>query len=167
MSKTKKSKSPAPAPRQGQAGASAELRGQAPRLKSNPQAKRRGSKKKAAVKRTNRNRLPVPGQFVRSLAFECESLAEADIKLHRQRPRLRSTLAEYIRKYPVLGESWERGQLLRNLKGCAAAIMTVSQSAKLLGFERGLELQDVRKNKAALAASKGTARPEGPTRKDS
>jgi len=52
-------------------------------------------------------------------------------------------LAEYIKKYPQLGEAWERGQLLRNLKGCAAAIMTVTQAAKLLGFERGRELREL------------------------
>jgi len=63
--------------------------------------------------------------------------------MHAERPRLRKTLAEYIKKYPQLGEAWERGQLLRNLKGCAAAIMTVTQAAKLLGFERGRELREL------------------------
>jgi len=52
-------------------------------------------------------------------------------------------LAEYIKRFPPLAEAWERGQLLRNLKGCAAAIMTVTQAAKLLGFERGRELREL------------------------
>jgi len=108
-----------------------------------PQAKRRGSKKKAAVKRTNRNRLPVPGLFVRRLGFECEDLAAADIILGKERPRLRGTLSGYIGKHPELGAAWERGQLLRNIRACAAAIMTVSQAAKLLGFNRGAELREL------------------------
>jgi len=52
-------------------------------------------------------------------------------------------LAVYIKKFPPLAECWERGQLLRNLRACAAAIMTVSQSAKLLGFERGQQLREL------------------------
>jgi len=108
-----------------------------------PQAKRRGSKKKAAVKRTNRNRLPVPELAVRRLGFECEDLAAADIILGKERPRLRGTLGGYIGKHPELGRAWERGQLLRNIRACAAAIMTVSQAAKLLGFNRGAELREL------------------------
>lgn len=113
------------------------------KLKKTPQAKRRGSKKKAADKRTNRKRLPVPELAVRHLGFERESLAQADIVLHKERPRLRKTLAEYIKKFPPLADSWERGQLLRNIKVCAAAIMTVTQAAKLLGFERGRQLREL------------------------
>jgi len=105
-------------------------------------AKRLKSKPRSKAKR-GRKRLPLPEYSVRSLAFSCESLAEADVILHRERPRLRKTLAEYIRKFPPLADAWERGQLLRNLKGCAAAIMTVTQAAKLLGFERGRELREL------------------------
>jgi len=101
--------------------------------------------KKRPRKRTNRKRrrLPLPGFAVRSLAFECEDLAAADVELHRERPRLRKTLAVYLKRFPELGDAWERGQLLRNLRACAAAIMTVTQSAKLLGFERGAKLREL------------------------
>ena len=106
--------------------------------------KRSASKKKAAKQLSRkRRRLPLPGPSVRSLAFSCESLAEADVIMHAERPRLRKTLAEYIKKYPQLGEAWERGQLLRNLKDCAAGVMTVSQTAKRLGFKSGRELREL------------------------
>jgi len=111
-----------------------------------PQAKRRGSKKKprsAAQRRRNRPRFPVPELAVRRLGFECEDLAAADIILGKERPRLRKTLDGYIKKHPELGRAWERGQLLRNIRACAAAIMTVSQAAKLLGFNRGAELREL------------------------
>ena len=87
--------------------------------------------------------MPVPILQVRRLGFECEDLAAADCVLRKERPRLRRTLAEYIKKHQELVQSWERGQLLRNIRACAAAIMTVTQSAKLLGFKRGQELREL------------------------
>lgn len=110
----------------------------APKKKAVPAKDKRGQ-----APRTNRKRLPLPGLIVRRLGFECESLAEADCIIRKERPRLRKTLAKYLKKYPELCEAWERGQLLRNIKSCAAAIMTVTQSAKLLGFARGAELREL------------------------
>jgi len=122
--------------------------------KNKKKSRRKAGSKKKAPKATNRGasdavtkrrggpRLPFPPSLARKLGFECEDLASADIALHNDRPRLRKALAEYLEKYPVLKDAYERGRLLRNLKGCAET-MTVSQAAKWLGFGNGYELRAV------------------------
>lgn len=117
--------------------------------KTSKKASAKADTKKRAAKQTNRrakrkrDRLPFPPALAKRLGFECEDLAAADIALHNERPRLRKTLQKYCEKYSELGAAWERGQLLRNLKACAGAIMTVSQAAKLLGFEHGRALREL------------------------
>jgi DNA-binding transcriptional MerR regulator len=116
--------------------------------KKNKTAKQ--SIEKRPRKRTNRKakpkrgpRLPFTPVFAKRLGYECSDMAEADIELHRARPRLRKTLAEYAQKYSEIGRAFERGQLLRNLRACAGAIMTVSQTAKKLGFDHSMQLREL------------------------
>lgn len=93
--------------------------------------KRRDRRKKKA-------RPPVPAAVIKRLAFESVSLAHADIRVDCER-----SLSEVLDEWPPLAAAWVRGQLLRNLQGFAGAIMTVSQSAKKLGFENGQELRQL------------------------
>jgi len=43
------------------------------------------------------------------------------------------------------GKDVKRKQFLRNIKACAATIMTINQAAKLLGFNDGQELRELRR----------------------
>jgi hypothetical protein len=75
---------------------------------------------------------------LKSLGYDCPHLTAADKVAGLDQP-----LAELIERYDALGKAWERGQFLRNLEGCAAAILTVSQAARKLGFEHGQQLREV------------------------
>jgi len=98
--------------------------------------------RKAKPKRA-RKRLPFSEALARRLGFEHDDLTAADIALHAERPLLRKTLAEYCLKYPPVRAGWGRGQFLRNLKGLAGVVETVSEAARKLGFDSGLVLRDI------------------------
>ena len=88
-------------------------------------------------RRKKNPRLPIPAAAIKRLAFDTMSLAHADARVDCDK-----SLLEVLAEWPALEVAWERGQMLRNLRGCAGAIMTVSQAARKLGFEKG---QDLRK----------------------
>ena len=95
------------------------------------------------VKRRRGTRLPFPPAFARRLGYKCTDMAMADLVLHRYRPRLRKTMAFYCQKYSEIGEAFDRGRLLFNLTDAARGVQTVSQAAKLLGFEHGRALREL------------------------
>jgi hypothetical protein len=109
--------------------------------KTAEQKKSRPKKTAAATKKRpahTHGRLPISTLRLKRLAFSCEHMAEAD-----QVGGLKRPLADIIASHDKLAAAWDRGQLLRNLEGCAAAIMTVTQAAKLLGFESGAKLREL------------------------
>ena len=95
-------------------------------------------RKKRKVRKKKRGRLPISAATVKRLAFQCADIGQADTKINLPGP-----LAGYIERHEKLGAAWERGQLLRNLRECAEGIQTVTQAAKLLGFETGQELREI------------------------
>lgn len=96
------------------------------------------TKKRKSRKKAKRKRRLISALRLRRLAYACEDMAEADHAAALRRP-----LADLIAGDATLAAAWRRGQLLRNLEGCAAAIMTVTQAAKLLGFESGQRLREL------------------------
>ena len=96
----------------------------AKRSKQAPAAPERGSsnrKSQIVNRKSKRKRLPISAIRLKRLAFSCEHLTEADQAAGLKRP-----LADVIASHDKLAAAWERGQLLRNLEGCAVAIMTVT-----------------------------------------
>jgi len=75
---------------------------------------------------------------VRRLGYECESLVDADLAAELARP-----LAEFLSRDAKLQDAWERGQFLRNLKGLASVVETVSEAARKLELSSGNELREL------------------------
>lgn len=96
---------------------------------------RKSAKKKVTRKRSPR--LPISVAEVKRLAFEYETIADAD-----QQATTRQPLADVLARHDKLMDAWKRGELLRRLRASASVVDTIHEAARDLGFERGQDLRD-------------------------
>lgn len=99
--------------------------------KSGTRKKRRGRKKRAVPGRLSRRSAQALAPAVRLAAIECDSMAEAAVRLARQ------DLAEILVATPELAAAWKRGRLLRDLRQFAAAGVTMAEAGAAMALPPG------------------------------
>jgi hypothetical protein len=110
-------------------------------IKSVSKTKKKAKKKSAKRKKkkpAKRMSGALSEAHAQRLGFTCDDLAAADAELKGA-----YNLAKYFVHHPRIAKAFERGQFLRNLKGLAAVVMTVSEAAHKLGLGSGEELRQI------------------------
>ena len=92
------------------------------------------STKKKAAKKTSKKKAAsrkLRVATVKKLAFECDTMAEAQERLIKSAP----SIAEAITSDVKIAAAWTRGRFLRNLAGHAGAIFSEVEAARELGLD--------------------------------